>query len=741
MKIKRMKASFGCLEQAVLELGPGLNLLEAPNESGKSTWASFIRLMLYGLDTRDRDKKNYLADKNRYQPWSGAPMEGEMLVEAQGQDIILRRFLVKNTPFGGFSAQYAASGEPVPGMTGTNCGEMLLGVGREVFERSAFLGQGGLVTPAPELERRIAALVSTGQEDVSYTQTADQLREWLNRRQVNKSVGLIPKLEEELQETDGVLARLDGLTGQIARYEEERVRLEGQLRELEGDRQTHIRLKSRELNQRFGQAQQELDAAQAHWDRLERDRRRMGTIPPRETLKQAQGELQYLKALDDEIRRGEPALAGARQEQEQAEEQARDPYFGGLTGEQAVHKAQQELEKGQALEIRQKRPRMMIFMFLLLGVFNLCQCIRERNLVFGIGALAVWTIALVLWTRVRKAAQEQKTLLDSYKVEKLEDLLPLAENYKARWDILEEKMRQVDTVQRALDDHKRRRERGRAGLLDFVHTFAPEVSDLFGCSAALSRALGMEDRLREARDRLALTRRRRDDLVAQGAKEFDTLEELRTPDRTLPEVHLQIAETGRLLEEVKQKLNTALGEQKAVGDPAALAARREALQERLNARTMEHQAITMALEALESASRQMQERFSPALNRRTGELVHRLTGGRYEQVTLSRELEASALPTGGIVPRRALALSGGTADQIYFALRLAVCQLCLPEDDPAPLVLDDALLAFDGQRLEQALDLLLELAGERQILLLTCQDREGRILQNKEITKCDWING
>ena len=741
MKIKRMKASFGCLEQAVLELGPSLNLLEAPNESGKSTWASFIRLMLYGLDTRDRDKKNYLADKNRYQPWSGAPMEGEMLVEAQGQDIILRRFLVKNTPFGGFSAQYAASGEPVPGMTGTNCGEMLLGVGREVFERSAFLGQGGLVTPAPELERRIAALVSTGQEDVSYTQTADQLREWLNRRQVNKSVGLIPKLEEELQETDGVLARLDGLTGQIARYEEERVRLEGQLRELEGDRQTHIRLKSRELNQRFGQAQQELDAAQAHWDRLERDRRRMGTIPPRETLKQAQGELQYLKALDDEIRRGEPALAGARQEQEQAEEQARDPYFGGLTGEQAVHKAQQELEKGQALEIRQKRPRMMIFMFLLLGVFNLCQCIRERNLVFGIGALAVWTIALVLWTRVRKAAQEQKTLLDSYKVEKLEDLLPLAENYKARWDILEEKMRQVDTVQRALDDHKRRRERGRAGLLDFVHTFAPEVSDLFGCSAALSRALGMEDRLREARDRLALTRRRRDDLVAQGAKEFDTLEALRTPDRTLPEVHLQIAETGRLLEEVKQKLNTALGEQKAVGDPAALAARREALQERLNARTMEHQAITMALEALESASRQMQERFSPALNRRTGELVHRLTGGRYEQVTLSRELEASALPTGGIVPRRALALSGGTADQIYFALRLAVCQLCLPEDDPAPLVLDDALLAFDGQRLEQALDLLLELAGERQILLLTCQDREGRILQNKEITKCDWING
>ena len=46
-----MTAVFGGLDRAGLELGPGLNLREAPNESGKSTGASFIRLMLYGLDT------------------------------------------------------------------------------------------------------------------------------------------------------------------------------------------------------------------------------------------------------------------------------------------------------------------------------------------------------------------------------------------------------------------------------------------------------------------------------------------------------------------------------------------------------------------------------------------------------------------------------------------------------------------------------------------------------------------
>ena len=76
MKIKSMTAVFGKLTGQRLALAPGFNLIEAPNEGGKSTWAAFLKAMFYGIDTRDRDKKGYLADKNRYQPWSGAPMDG-----------------------------------------------------------------------------------------------------------------------------------------------------------------------------------------------------------------------------------------------------------------------------------------------------------------------------------------------------------------------------------------------------------------------------------------------------------------------------------------------------------------------------------------------------------------------------------------------------------------------------------------------------------------------------------------
>ena len=82
MKIKRMTATFGSLDHETLELEEGLNILTLPNEGGKSTWCAFLRVMLYGLNTRERDKKGFLADKTRYQPWSGAAMEGELLCSA-----------------------------------------------------------------------------------------------------------------------------------------------------------------------------------------------------------------------------------------------------------------------------------------------------------------------------------------------------------------------------------------------------------------------------------------------------------------------------------------------------------------------------------------------------------------------------------------------------------------------------------------------------------------------------------
>ncbi|MBP8859799.1 MAG: hypothetical protein KBG59_07170, partial [Lawsonibacter sp.] len=346
------------------------------------------------------------------------------------------------------------------------------------------------------------------------------------------------------------------------------------------------------------------------------------------------------------------------------------------------------------------------------------------------GALAL--AAVLALRRAGRASAQADQVLARYRAGSGEEIAALAEDYRRRDETAQEASRQAKVVRETLADRKARRENSRVDLLSFVHAFAPEVSDLFGCSAALSRALNLEERQGLARTRLEGARRLFDELAAQGGQALEAMPEgLTRPERPPEETEEQLAAVTAALERVERLRSMALGEQRAVGDPAALAARREELQGELDRRKTEYEAISIALDALKRANTQLQERFSPELNRRAGEWMARLTGGKYAAVSLTRELEAAALERNSVLPRRSLALSRGTVDQLYLAVRLAVCQLCLPGEDPAPLVLDDALVTFDDRRMALALDALAELGRERQILLFTCQEREGNYLEGR----------
>ena len=212
MQFCSLDATFGNLEHRVLTFAPGLNIIEAPNESGKSTLCAFLRVMLYGLKTNERGT---LADKNRYAPWSGSPMRGTLALTSGQEHITLQRDTVRaNAPMGLFSAVYTGTSEPVAGLTAADCGEQLLGVPREVYERSAFIRQSGLAIDSDaELERRIAALITTGEEGPSYSETMNTLKKQLNARRHNKT-GQIPALEQSIAADGQALSELRTLAAQ-----------------------------------------------------------------------------------------------------------------------------------------------------------------------------------------------------------------------------------------------------------------------------------------------------------------------------------------------------------------------------------------------------------------------------------------------------------------------------------------------------------------------------------------------
>ena len=97
-----------------------------------------IRDRLYGINSRERDKAGFIADKNRYAPWDGGSMSGRLECHADGADLTITRAPPRQTaPMADFQAVYTGTASPVEGLTGANCGETLLDVSREVFERSA----------------------------------------------------------------------------------------------------------------------------------------------------------------------------------------------------------------------------------------------------------------------------------------------------------------------------------------------------------------------------------------------------------------------------------------------------------------------------------------------------------------------------------------------------------------------------------------------------------------------------
>lgn len=209
MMIKRLDATFGKLEGESLELHDGLNVISAPNESGKSTWCAFVRAMLYGVDSSERQKAGFLPDKMRFAPWSGSAMQGSMQLESGGKDItITRTTKTASAPMREFSAVYTGTSVPVEGLNGNNAGEVLTGVSRDVFRRSAFVEQGKVaVTHSAELEKRISAIVSSGDEDCSFTEADGRLRQWQRKRRFNRH-GRLPELEDELSHKKQLLAEL-----------------------------------------------------------------------------------------------------------------------------------------------------------------------------------------------------------------------------------------------------------------------------------------------------------------------------------------------------------------------------------------------------------------------------------------------------------------------------------------------------------------------------------------------------
>jgi len=83
-------------------------------------------------------------------------------------------------------------------------------------------------------------------------------------------------------------------------------------------------------------------------------------------------------------------------------------------------------------------------------------------------------------------------------------------------------------------------------------------------------------------------------------------------------------------------------------------------------------------------------------------------------------------------------LSGGMREQLSVLTRLAFARLLARDGRPVPVILDDALVYSDDDRIERMFDALHRQAKDLQIVVFTCRQRAFERLGGDPLQMVDW---
>ncbi len=705
MRIYKMTATFGKLEHATLTLEPGLNVITAPNEWGKSTWCAFLAAMLYGLDTRAKTTKTNLADKERYVPWSGSPMSGRIDLNWKGRDITIERRTKRRVPLGKFQAYETESGLPIPELTATNCGQMLLGVEQSVFRRAGFIRHADLpVTQDEALRRRLNALVTTGDESGDADRLAENLRDLRNRCRYNRT-GLIPQTEAERSTLETRIGELDALNAQSGKVRMQLEEIGTRLTQLENHRQMLAYQKAQQDLARLEAARQQKDLAA---ETLRQCQEACTDIPPKEDAERG---IQYLTAFREKWNAVQEEKD--RLPKEPVEPKMTGPFLG-MDAEKAREMADAD-GKAYAAATKSKAPLMLILMGIV-GIPASGALIFLRAYAFAAIAASAAVLALVwgIWETVSMKRKTRDLLMkygDGNWKHWADPVTAFEREMAVYWRDLELYQVAVSRVEKRIADLNRRKE-------------------------ALCGDQDPEDMTRECEKVIAawdaLLAARRD--MAQILRHYEALKAVVKPVEK-PEMEDLLTEsegeTRRLLAQLsmeQQRLQNLMGQYQGrisnLGSRAELQRQLEQKQKRIARLEKTYAALTIAQETLAEARAELQRRFAPRITRRAQKLLSAMTDGRYSTVTMSDDFSLRAGTVEEDTLREAIWRSDGTVDQLYLALRLAVAEELTPN---APLVLDDVLVRFDEKRMAAAVEMLKELGENRQIILFSCQGREANL--------------
>ena len=196
--------NFGKLENFDYKFTDGLNTIKQENGFGKTTFASFIKAMFYGLEAKRNTK--VLTDRKKYEPWQGGSFGGNIEFEIDGKKYKVERFFGKKEADDTFKI-YDLSTNLETDDFSNKLGEEIFKLNKEAYERSTFISGQNMETSMNDSINAKLGNILENENDINSSEKAiktldDAIKFYKKtggRGEINEAILKKSKLEQKLE--------------------------------------------------------------------------------------------------------------------------------------------------------------------------------------------------------------------------------------------------------------------------------------------------------------------------------------------------------------------------------------------------------------------------------------------------------------------------------------------------------------------------------------------------------------
>lgn len=750
--------SFGRLEDLTLTLDDGLNVIFGGNESGKSTLLAFIKFVLYGVGRKE--KNTPVGERERAISWRSGYAAGSLCVV----DTDDKKYRIERSGREGARGTYVDKSRIIDLSDGNEVfegevpGEHFLGIGAQAYDSTCSIRQLECVALNKNALREVIDnMLSSGDENTSVS-AAQKLLEAERRRLLHANAKGGAIYDSELR-----LSHLKSEYKGAVTSENERIKNRDELSKVE------ISLKK--ASDEHALAQKMCDI---HDDviRLEKFERLRAERSESETLKGRRASLDSDAGFDvslashaeaAEIKSTIDALERSRQTQIRASEELEK-------ADAAMKNAEVEMPEGECAEVisehstiegvveyvrakRSKRSNSSFFAVALgaaggaLFVFALMLAVLMNNIsgAFTVAFIAAIFAALAVKMKrdADRAAYEISDICRRIGVDEIADeneIRSVLTEFQRNGDQHSRYSNAVESAKFRLSMADEAVESDRTKALSLISRFCAgtEVNDeaetLRSLLDKINAYLSASERLdAEIGENRAVITSLTDELARfdERAIRARVTSEMEEKIKNIPFDELKAQRDQALLQtnrlnQYKAGIERSLAADTRHRSPSEIFPEIEAEEEELRLMRLRLDAVKLAYDTIESASKSIKGSVTPKIKDSTEKNLSAITSGKYGELYIDSDMNLTYLSDGEI--RNISSLSRGSLDAAYFSLRLALIGTLLSEVKP-PVYMDECLSQLDDARARGLLCALSDrIKNGSQCLLLTCQSRDVRLV-------------